>query len=183
MSREIQIALVLALATISMARSARADSVSPQLSYSLALGTSDHGLFAHMWAGAGANLVDAKGDGGFVLAGVEADFRGSEDQQATTSSDSPATEVRDNELWIAARFGIGSYGDVHLAPKIATYVITGWRVAGPSGQPRARLGLGVSAPVALRLAEFGIPTMIEFGFDVPGLDPYVRGFLRAGWNF
>jgi hypothetical protein len=183
MSQEIQIALVLALASISTARPARADTGSPQISYSLALGTSDHGLFAHMWAGAGANLVDAKGDGGFVLAGVEADFRGSHDQQATAPSDSPATEVRDNELWIAARSGIGSYGEVHLAPRIATYMITGWRVAGPSGEPRARLGLGISAPVALRLAEFGIPTMIEVGFDAFGIDQYVRGFLRAGWNF
>jgi len=178
-----QIALVVALISISLAHRARADSLSPQVSFSVALGSSDHALFGHLWAGAGANLVDAKGDGRFVLAGLEADFRGSDHEQPIEGSDSSAPGARDNELWIATRLGIGMYGPVHLAPKFATYAIAGWRVAGPAGEPRARLGLGISLPLALRLAALGIPTMFECGFDVAGLSQHIRSFARGGWNF
>jgi hypothetical protein len=178
-----RIALLVALVSIPPARLACADSVSPQLSFSVALGSSQHALFGHLWAGAGANLVDHTGAGPFVLAGVEADFRGSSHEQATEGSDSPATDVRDNEVWIAGRLGIGMYGDVHLAPKFATYAITGWRVAGPAGEPRVRLGVGISLPLALRLAALGVPTMFECGIDVSGFGKPIRSFARGGWNF
>jgi hypothetical protein len=178
-----QIALLVALISISPARVARADSVSPQFSVSVGFGSSHHALFGHLWAGAGANLVDDKSGGRFVLAGVEADFRGSDHPDATDGMDPPATQPGHHEVWLAARFGVGIYGPVHMAPKFATYAIVGWRVAGPAGEPRLRLGAGLSLPLALQLAALGIPTMLEFGIDVPGVDAPSRGFIRTGWNF
>jgi len=180
-------ALFALLGAVASARADGGGGIEGQASLSIAVGTaSEGGLFGHLWGGAGVHWVGGPADGGFLLAGVEADLRGSEEVREAPRGMrdfSPAPEPRDlSEVWLGARAGVGWFGDWKMAPQAALYAIAGMRVSGPEEAPRLRVGVGASVPAAIRLAYLGIPTMIETGVDASGSAEPVRGFVRLGWN-
>jgi hypothetical protein len=187
----------LIIAIVTGGRSARAEAPSPiaaQLSMSIAVGkASDDLWFGHLWGGVGAHWVGGPADGAFLLAGLEADLRGPATDDDDREGDEmergqrdfgpPPTAENLTELWMVGRAGMGWFGDWKWAPQASLYAVVGMRASGPDEAPRLRLGAGASLPAALPLAYFGIPTMVETGFDAESSGEPARAFLRAGWNF
>jgi hypothetical protein len=170
--------LLASLFVVVTVATARAD-IHPQVSYSMAIGKSHEQLFGHLWAGGGIH----GNEGGFVLAGLEAEFRDRPDEiEARSTEPMPIRDPGGPELWLAVRPGIGAYKmPKSMAPLAALYAITGRRIAGADDAPHYRLGLGLSIPAMLPLARIGIPTMIEGGVDLGGLVG-TRWYVRTGWN-
>jgi hypothetical protein len=187
MHRRTWVGAVVLLVSCCTAATARADGVHPQISYSVGVGKSDGSVYGHMWLGAGVRWKSGGGSAPFTLLGIEAEIRDPVEHPdaGTARMSGPISESGGPEAWLALRTGIGEYKARGWAPLVAFYVLAGRRVAGAEGGQRMRLGLGVSVPAALPLAQIGIPTMIEGGVDfADGRDDEdLRGFVRAGWNF
>jgi len=152
--------------------------VTPQISYSVAVGRSQESALGHMWLGAGAHFRG----GGFALGGAEFDFT------------DPGTEI-----WSVMRVGVGSFKEGAWAPYAAVYMLGGRLLhrgsrgnekaalassnSGVLFAPRWRLGVGASVPALIELACIGIPTMAEAGVDLGSGRENSRAFVRLGWNF
>ena len=164
--------------TASTVASAEPADVTPQTSYSLAVGRSPESAFGHIWFGAGAHFRG----GGFALQGAEFDF----------------TDTW-HEIWSVMRVGVGSFKEGAWVPHAAIYMLGGRLLHRGSREskktslansnpnvifaPRWRLGVGASIPALIELSRLGVPSMAEAGVDLGSGREDTRLFVRLGWNY
>ena len=172
--------------------------VAPTFGLSLSTRTVAHrpeleGASFDVWLGARVHAMSTRFTP-FVAAGLEIDTRAGSvetedgvDLEQTESSESWVEIVPEMRMgWALVADPSTDYFN-QVFPIVELYGIAGWRIANDRNGHAARLGVGVSAPMAMLLGmacEVPMPAQLELLMDVDSFQTGEREVIfRFGWHF
>jgi hypothetical protein len=163
--------VVVALPAVATA-APRDTKVMPTFTLGVGMGPSEEDVYFHSWIGASWHRIPSGVTAPFVAGGIELDIR---DRAFVDGCCGTVLET-----WATVRGGLGFYAKDLNIPAVAVYGIVGYLPSWTETGKSYRVGMGLSIPIGIGLAQGGIPNLVELILDENDRDTIAA--IRLGWG-